>query len=82
MSAFRQEFEQLHGDEMERLSNIHDAGQLKDNAFAAIFKSNKFNVCMSAYSFQLLISFLQEQKSFLFIKIINQYVKIRSTISY
>lgn len=36
-------------------------------------------VSMSSYAFQLLISYLQEQKYILFLKIINQYVKLRST---
>lgn len=48
---------------------------------ASMLRSNRFMVSMSSYAFQLLISYLQEQKFILFLKIINQYIKIRSTLS-
>lgn len=79
LSSFRKEFQQNHGDELDKLSGIYDASHLRDNQIAVAFKSNKFNISMNAYSFQLLINFLQEQKAILFIKIINQYVRIRRT---
>jgi transcription initiation factor TFIID subunit 5 len=79
MKMFRDEFSQLHGDELDKLSGIYDASQLKDNSVASMFRSNKFTIHMSSYSFQLLITYLQEQKFVRFIKIINQFIKIRST---
>jgi len=43
---------------------------------AATFRSGKFHLKMSSYSFELLISFLQENNLMLMLKLINQYLDI------
>lgn len=67
----------MHGDELARLCSINDNTQLKENSLASTYRNNKYNLTLSAYSFQLLINFLQENSFFTLLKILNQYVNIR-----
>lgn len=78
---FRDEFILLHGDEMARLNGISDSSQLKENTLASTYRNNKYNLTMSAYSFQLLVNFLQENNYFVLLKILNQYINIRVLVS-
>lgn len=71
----------LHGDEMIRLKSINDIIQMKDNSLASTYRNNKYNLTMSAYSFQLLINFMQENNFFVLLKILNQYINIRVLVS-
>lgn len=71
----------LHGDELIRLKSINDIIQMKDNSLASTYRNNKYNLTMSAYSFQLLINFLQENNFFVLLKILNQYISIRVLVS-
>lgn len=71
----------LHGDEMVRLKSINDIVQMKENSLASTYRNNKYNLTMSAYSFQLLINFLQENNFFVLLKILNQYINIRVLVS-
>jgi transcription initiation factor TFIID subunit 5 len=88
MEKHKNEHLEAHEDEMMRLSTITESAQLKENALATAFRTNKYNVAMSAYSFQLLMSFLQDGAStlagngnVLLLKIINQYINIRVLVS-
>lgn len=64
-----------------RLKSISDSVQLKENSLASTYRNNKYNLTMSAYSFQLLINFLQENNFFVLLKILNQYINIRVLVS-
>lgn len=64
-----------------RLKGISDSVQLKENSLASTYRNNKYNLTMSAYSFQLLINFLQENNFFVLLKILNQYINIRVLVS-
>ena len=71
----------LYGDEMAKLAVLNDTSQLKENSIAATFRNNKYNLTMSAYSFQLLINFLQENNLFILLKIVNQYLNVRAILT-
>lgn len=66
---------------MIRLKSISDNVQLKENTLASNYRNNKYNLTMSAYSFQLLINFLQENNFFILLKILNQYINIRVLVN-
>jgi transcription initiation factor TFIID subunit 5 len=75
-----------HEDEITRLSALSEAAQIKENPLALAFRGSKYNLVMSAYSFQLLMSYLQDGSSaisgnVLILKIINQYINIRVLVS-
>lgn len=78
---FREDFKLMHGDEMTKLKSLNDGAQLKENSLAAIYRSNKYNLTMSAYSFQILVNFLQENSMFIMLKILNQYLSVRVLVS-
>lgn len=54
---------------------------MKDSSLASTYRNNKYNLTMSAYSFQLLINFMQENNYFILLKILNQYINIRVLVS-
>lgn len=74
---FREDFNSMHGDELMKFKSLNDSFQLKENSLASTYRNNKYNLTMSAYSFQLLINFLQENNLFILLKILNQYLNIR-----
>lgn len=66
---------------MIRLKSINDSFQMKENTLASTYRNNKYNLTMSAYSFQLLINFMQENSFFILLKILNQYINIRVLVN-
>lgn len=74
-----------HGDELGKIEGVRDAQQMKECMVTAAFRTNKYNVTMSGYAFQLLMNFLQESTqtpgNILLLKIINQFVNIRVLVS-
>lgn len=84
LEKFKGDHASQHEDEINRLSSITDANQLRENALTVAFRTNKYNVLMSAYTFQLLMTFLQDGTSpanVLILKIINQFINIRILVS-
>ena len=63
--------------EIEKLAAISSPQHVKENAFAGIFRSNKYNLYLSGYSFDLFIAFLQESSLTSLLKIVNQYLNIK-----
>lgn len=88
LGVLRQDHEAAHGDELARIEVVRDAVQIKECPVTSAFRSNKYNVTMGGYAFQLLMGFLQEGAqgggtpgNVLLLKIINQFVNIRVTVS-
>lgn len=87
IAKFGSDHELEHGDELLRISSLTDASQVKENSLATAFRSTKYNVSMSAYSFQLLMGFLQDSSliadsgNVLLLKIINQFINIRVLVN-
>lgn len=68
-------------EELARLAAITEPHHVGENATAQVFRGGKYSVSMSAYGFQLLMNFLQENRFFLVIKIINQFLNIRVLVT-
>lgn len=88
LAKFKEEHLIAHQDEILTLSGLSEPSQVKENPLAVTFRTNKYNVSMSAYSFQLLMGYLQDTTSsngangnVLILKIINQYVNIRVLVT-
>ena len=67
----------MYEGEIYKLSAVTDPVHLKDNALATTFRNNKYNLQLSSYSFELFISFLQENQFNVLLKIVNQYLNIK-----
>lgn len=50
---------------------------VNENELAVMFRNNKFNVTLSAYSFELLLNFLNDARFMLLLSIVNQYLSIK-----
>lgn len=88
LARFKEEHQSAHEDEILTLSGLSEPSQVKENPLAVTFRTNKYNVSMSAYAFQLLMGYLQDTTSsggmggnVLILKIINQYVNIRVLVT-
>lgn len=80
LETYRKDFELQHGDEIQKLSGLNDACHLRENQVAVLFRTNKYNMTMTYFAFQLFLQYLQEEKALLFIKILNQFIRVKSTI--
>ncbi len=84
MTVLHADHDAAHGDELFKLEAVKDLVQMKECSVAMAFRSNKWNATMNAYTFQLLMNFLQEGAvnggtpgNVLLLKIINQFINIR-----
>ena len=77
MQAFQSDHQKIYDGELKKLSCITSAIHLKDNNIANTFRNNKYNLQLSSYSFELFISFLQENQFHVILKIVNQYLNIK-----
>lgn len=88
MTLLHQDHDASHGDELLKIEAVKDVAQMKECTLTAAFRTNKWNVTMSGYAFQLLMNYLQEGATnggtpgnVLLLKIINQFVNIRVLVS-
>lgn len=63
-----------HSDDLDKLSSISDSVHLKENPLAITFKTNKYSLRLSMYSFELFFTFLNENKLGIIRKIVNQHL--------
>lgn len=77
MSQVSPDHTEFHDDELIRLRGVTTPAHVTENELAIMFRNNKFNVTLSAYSFDLLLNFLNDARFMLLLSIINQYLSIR-----
>ncbi|KAI9205820.1 WD40-repeat-containing domain protein [Polychytrium aggregatum] len=82
LDAFRLDFIEEHGQDIQRLSSILEPHHIQENEFAQLFRKSKYTVILSRYSYELLIAFLQDNKLFLLLRIVNQHINIQATSDY
>lgn len=73
-----------HDDEISALESIKEPQHIKESQLASSFRIGKYNIVMSVYSFQLLMSYLQDEPSLgnlMILKILNQFINIRVLLS-
>eukprot|EP00698_Gefionella_okellyi_P011185 TRINITY_DN2939_c0_g1_i1.p1 TRINITY_DN2939_c0_g1~~TRINITY_DN2939_c0_g1_i1.p1 ORF type:complete len:632 (+),score=114.79 TRINITY_DN2939_c0_g1_i1:172-1896(+) len=76
MERHRARHEASFGEELQNLTAVGKE-QVAENELASLYRKNKYNIRMSSYSFELLISFLQDMKYMLLLRIVNQYINIQ-----
>jgi transcription initiation factor TFIID subunit 5 len=81
---FMEEFRGDHHDQFSReinaLISLSYAADVDKNEFAKKFRDYKVDIQLSSYSHQLLISFLQENRRYLILKIINEHLNLHGNI--
>jgi len=77
LSRFRADHESLHKSELHTFQNLISDSDLHKCEIIRWFLQRKVEVAMSAYSHQLLIAFLEENRHLLLLKIINEHMHIR-----
>ena len=70
------DFEEEHRDELAKLAQIYDFVHLKENNVAQLFRGNKYQLRLTVYSFELFITFLNENRLITLTKIVNQHLHI------
>jgi len=75
MERHKAEFMQQHADDLVRLQVVTDI-HLHENEVVAKYRHYKYTVRMCAYTFELLLSFLQDRHLMLLLRILNQHVNI------
>ncbi|KAJ1974924.1 Transcription initiation factor TFIID subunit 5 [Dimargaris xerosporica] len=73
---FSSDHQWRHPQDVQRLALVQEPSHTQDNPLAQRFLQSKYNVRMSKVAFELLMSFLQENKCMLLLRIINQFVNI------
>ncbi|KAJ1677595.1 Transcription initiation factor TFIID subunit 5, partial [Spiromyces aspiralis] len=68
----------LHSDDIKQLSTIKSPQHVKENELAKLFRNNKYCLKLSNVGLELLLTFLQEHKFMLLLRIVNQYLSIQT----
>ncbi|KAJ3295779.1 Transcription initiation factor TFIID subunit 5 [Borealophlyctis nickersoniae] len=76
MENFKGDHVEQHGPDLQRISAIAEPQHVKENELAQTYRDNKYAVRVSKYSFELLLSFLQDNRFGLLLRIINEYISI------
>ncbi|CAG8582093.1 3601_t:CDS:10 [Paraglomus occultum] len=82
MEEFKSDHYEYYGDNIRKLSIITHAQHLQENEFAITLRSQKYNVRLSNVSTKLLLNFLQENKLYIILRIVNQYLEIEETVNH
>ncbi|KAJ3017603.1 UNVERIFIED_CONTAM: Transcription initiation factor TFIID subunit 5, partial [Siphonaria sp. JEL0065] len=77
METYKKDHTDMHSLDVTRLASIVAPDQVKSNDLAVQFMSNRYTVRMSRYAFELLLSFLQDNKFMLLTRLLNRHVTIR-----
>lgn len=79
MKLFREQHMHDHGDEIIRLQSVQNAEHVQENDLVQLFRSNKYVIKMSTYSFSLLLMYLQYSNFICLLSILNQYINVKVT---
>jgi len=77
MDRNAKDHDELHSDEIKELANVTTSDHLTSNQIAHTWRNNRYNITMSRFSFELVVSYLQEKKFMLLLSILNQYLNIK-----
>jgi transcription initiation factor TFIID subunit 5 len=82
MLSHLDEVEADHRDEVYKLLVVQTPDHLKENEVAQLWLQNRYKLSMSSFSYDLLMSFLQEQNFLLIRTMINEHVAISTYAGY
>ncbi|RKO89105.1 hypothetical protein BDK51DRAFT_9529, partial [Blyttiomyces helicus] len=74
---FNSDHAEMHGSDIQRLSTLSDPQHVKENDLAQRFRNNKFCIRMSKYGFELLLSYLSDNRFMLLLRLINEHISIQ-----
>lgn len=77
MEQFKSDHIDLHRQELLKLTAILNREQMRENEFAQALRRDKTVIEMTSYTFELLLSFLQEKKYVFLLKILNEHIRIK-----
>jgi transcription initiation factor TFIID subunit 5 len=77
MEQFKSDHIDLRRQELLKLSAILNREQMRENEFAQALRQNKTVIEMTSYTFELLLSFLQEKRYVFLLKILNEHIRIK-----
>ncbi|KAF9101390.1 Transcription initiation factor TFIID subunit 5 [Mortierella sp. GBA35] len=77
MESYRSDHLEMHSQDIARLATITDAQHIKENELAQMYKTNKYHLRMAPVSSELLIAFLEDNKFFVLLQIVNQHVTVQ-----
>lgn len=66
-----------HGDDLASLANITEPAHLKECSVSSTFLSSRYHINLSASSFQMFMSFLEDNGLLAVLRIVNQFLNIR-----
>lgn len=79
LDHFKREFQTTYSSELRTLQTIVEPQHVKENELAQQYLKTRFSIPLSRYSFELLLSFFQENKFMLLLRILNEHVNITVT---
>ncbi|GAA5808931.1 hypothetical protein MFLAVUS_002330 [Mucor flavus] len=65
-----------HSTDIESLSTIKTAQDIKENSIATLYLTNKYNIRISSIPFELFLSYMQDNKFLNLIRLVNQHLNI------
>ncbi|KAK4534162.1 hypothetical protein CDCA_CDCA01G0187 [Cyanidium caldarium] len=66
-----------HRDELGALANVSTPEQAAENEVAQLFLRHRYNLRLSAYGWQLLVTYLRDASNFFFLRILNEHCSVR-----
>ncbi|SAL96088.1 hypothetical protein [Absidia glauca] len=76
-AAYHTDHIELHTPYLKRLESIKEPQHVRENELAQIYRNNKYNLRMSSVPFELFLSYLQDNRFMLLLRIVNQYINIQ-----
>lgn len=67
--------------DLQQLGTVTEPHHVLENTMAQTFRENKYTILMSSYAFDLLLSFLQDNKMMTMLKFVNQYLNIKGKLT-
>ncbi|KAJ1567552.1 Transcription initiation factor TFIID subunit 5, partial [Nowakowskiella sp. JEL0078] len=77
MDKFKSDHLELHESDIKTLSDISLPLHIASSQLASQYRDGKYFVQLSRYSFQLLLTYLQEGQWVLLLRLVNQYIRIQ-----
>ncbi|KAJ3372625.1 Transcription initiation factor TFIID subunit 5 [Allomyces arbusculus] len=77
--SYKSDHVAFHSNDLHQLDMIHFPTQIQENEYARMHRTNRFTVPMTSTTFQLLISFLEDNDFVALLRILNTHVKIDVT---
>ncbi|KAI8092762.1 WD40-repeat-containing domain protein [Halteromyces radiatus] len=76
-TTYQSDHIEVHTPDLKRLESIKEPQHVRENELAQIYRNNKYNLRMSSVPFELFLSYLQDNRFMLLLRIVNQYINIQ-----